>query len=223
MTEEACDRFARKGLAAWVAGDAPPEHEAACAACQRERAAFERLAGALRDLPALEPPRGWEARVLARVEAADAARAPSAAWRWAAPLAIAAAVAAFFLLRRPKGDEQLAVRQEVVVGETARRADTAVVGDRLRARAGGAGTHRELRVYRDEREVVARCPGDERCRDEGGETVLELDLDAPGRYRSVVLAGPRPIPSPTGSLDDDARAASEAGARVELTGRVDVE
>jgi len=141
-------------------------------------------------------------------------------------LAAAAALAwVVWQARRPVVEaRRLAVRQEVVAMASGRRADSAVVGDTLRvSAAGGDGSARELRLYRDNKAVVARCPGSDGCVRRDDSIELTVVLDKPGTYRSLVIVGPRAAPEPTGSLDDDAQAATAAGATVEVSRAVEAE
>jgi len=62
----------------------------------------------------------------------------------------------------------------------------AAIGDVLQVAVAG-GTHGELRIYRDDREVVLRCPGQAGCTREPGRLSAELPLTGPGRYRAVYL------------------------------------
>jgi hypothetical protein len=219
-----CDRFEREGLSRWDDGVPPDEHERSCEDCQAARAAYERLGEAFKALPELAPPAGWEDRVMARVDAAPKRRASSPArWVWALAAAIAAMAIAAIVLRSPR-DERLAIHQQVIHGGSTRRADMAIVGDRLTVRASTAGArHAALRVYRGERDLVLSCPGDTRCRMGDGEIEATLSLDAKGAYRALLLAGDAPLAAPSGSLDGDARAARAGGARVELGAAVEVE
>ncbi|HEU4537621.1 MAG TPA: hypothetical protein VFS00_26055, partial [Polyangiaceae bacterium] len=86
----------------------------------------------------------------------------------------------------------------------------------LKAAPGPGG---ELRVYRDRRELVLRCPGGPGCREahEGGRGVLraELTLGSQGLYRAVLLSGPK-VPPPSGEEDADLAAAVAAGAKIHV-------
>lgn len=221
-----CDRFERQGLERWEEGEGPDEHERGCADCQRAREAYARLAEGLRELPPIAPPAGWEERVLAKIGATPAspARAPSTP-RWAWLMAAAIVAALFIVLARSSREAPLtaSLQVEVIRAAVARRADVAVIGDRLSVRASSRAPHTELRVYRDERELWLRCPGDTRCRVAGG--VLEADavLALRGSYRAVVLTASAPLPAPRGALDDDARAVQAIAGRVEMRPAIEVE
>jgi hypothetical protein len=224
MSVPACDRFEREALVRWDDGSPPDEHERGCDECRRARARYTHIAGALARLPVVEPPPGWEERVLARVDRPGApAPRTSARWLWALAAALVVAAVALVILRRPR-DEPLALHQEVIAAATGRRADSAVIGDRvsLRASTGGAA-HAELRVYRGERELIVRCPGDARCRVVASGIEADLTLGSRGSYRALLLAAETPLPAPEGSLDSDARAAHAVGARVQMGPAIDVE
>jgi hypothetical protein len=68
----------------------------------------------------------------------------------------------------------------------------------------------ELRVYRDDRTVVLRCPGDARCRTGRDQLAVELPLPAVGRYRVVRFASREPLPTPAGGFDADLAALRDA-------------
>ena len=252
MSSTSCDRFEREGLARLEAGQPPDEHELDCADCADARRRYERLCLALSELPPLKAPAGWEQKVFAALPANDAGpasepesgqavlgRSPAyVAWLpWVGLAAAAAAVFVFVKTREPPAKE-LAIRQEVVASASGRRADSAVVGDTLRITAqGGTGSVRELRLYRDTRSLVARCPGEAGtseaakgnagpsagCTVEAGSPTLTFPLSVAGSSRSLIIVGTQQAPEPSGSLDEDARAAAAAGAEVEMSRSVDVE
>jgi hypothetical protein len=60
----------------------------------------------------------------------------------------------------------------------------------------------ELRIYRDDQEVVLRCPGHAHCVYSSASLKVDLQLTAPGRYRAVYLE-PAPMNNPAGTLDAD--------------------
>jgi hypothetical protein len=156
------------------------------------------------------PPDGWERRVLARV----AERRPRRGW-WTVPaLALASAVMLAAPPARPH-ELELAVAREAH-GPTMRgsdtRGDSAHVGDHLIATAtGGAGTP-AIWIYRNEHELVARCPGGPSCAARG--LAANLELTSLGLYTIVALSSPTPLPEPHGSYDADLAAAGAAGATI---------
>lgn len=218
-----CDRFEREGLSRWDDGAPADEHEQGCADCQRAREAYTRLAGAFTALPPIAPPAGWEERVMARLDPADVG--PRAAPRWVWLLAAALVAVAVILVVRSQAERPLTaeLRVQVIPAASARRADVAVVGDRLSLRASSRAPHTELRLYRSERELVLRCPGDPRCRVSGGVIEADLTLASRGSYRAVALSASAPLPAPRGSMDEDARAVGAIAGRVEIGPAIEVE
>lgn len=182
---------------------------------------YARLESLLADLPPVTPPPGWKAAILCRIDADDdaeraARRArPRRRWLVAAPaFAMVATVVLVYGLRQPSPPSEPGVAYAVVDGDGAvRGSGTAALHDRLQITAQfidrGA-----LRVYRDDRTLVAECPRDPACtrRPSGKLTThaLTLRLDAPGDYRVVLLIGA--VPPATGIYDDDYAAALAAGA-----------
>jgi hypothetical protein len=114
----------------------------------------------------------------------------------------------------------------VVEGGPVRRAAGARPGDRLDLRAETAGSpHAELRIYRNGRELVLRCPsdsGDPSCRRDGGELRASLTLPSVGDYQAVLVLDDEPLPPPRKGLDPDAGAAFAQGAQVLLGDEISV-
>lgn len=169
------------------------------------------------------PPPDWEARVWARIaREEDRARSPSR-WRWLAaalPLGAAAVAGLFVYLRGASTVQPVEPGLEIAIhqgGERVRgRAPAA--GDVLVVRAGTGGAARaEVRVYRGDGELVARCGDGPGCRREGDLVEARVELPSPGEYRGLLLFSAEPIPPPAGSLDADVAAARAAGARFELS------
>jgi hypothetical protein len=180
--------------------------------------AHERIAAALPEVGAdLSPRPGWEARVLAAVTAPER----RVRWWWiAAPAALAAAAALVLWLGRdrgPSGPRPLEVALTVRRDGPPVRATTAAVGDVVGIEARGGRGHRAVWVYRDDRELVLRCPGGATCAIGAGGITAELRVERAGRYAVVLLAADQPLPAPTGRLDDDLAAAAAAGATRQLS------
>jgi hypothetical protein len=170
--------------------------------------AIERIETALADAGAgHEPPRGWEARVLAAVEARP--RRTIARWWLLVPALAAAAVVLFFAWPRTPvpANSQLALAITVERGGPLVRGTSAHVGDTLRATATGGGANRAVWIYRDDRELVASCAGDEPC---------AFTVATRGDYSIVALASAAPLPAPRGSLDGDVAAAARSGAQYRI-------
>jgi hypothetical protein len=221
-----CKRFEDEGALRLEAGEPPDAHEESCADCQAARGSYQRLAMALRHLSDPPPPVAWQAEVLRQVAPPPAPPSSGTRWRWAAAAAMAAAAGTVIWMCAPRGDERLAVSHTLLATAAGKRADSAVVGDTLRAVATGGKGVRELRLYRSSlggpEELVARCPGHAGCRADGDRLELTVPLDVRGRYRTMVVDGPRALPA-TGTLEGDAAAARQAGASVELGSAVEVD
>ncbi len=217
-----CDRFEREGLERLERGLPLDPHFETCPDCRRQRAAYERLGAAIRETGAdLEPPADWEAQVRATIDSRRVARRYRSRSRWLAPAA-AAAVLVFLLLRPPEPVEMsLAVRVEA--GATVRRGEEANLGDRLVLEANaGPDRHAELRVYRNDRQLVLHCSNEPPCIRRGDTLQASLPLDAPGTYQSVLLSAEEPLPAPAHGLDADTAAALDAGASFELGTEIEV-
>jgi hypothetical protein len=136
------------------------------------------------------------------------------------PLAAAAIALLAFRATRPADEPPTLVldiiASEPMRGEAPSDAGLAARGDRLRLRAHFAKAG-ELRVYRDERELVLRCPGEAACVEgpEGAGRAVrgEVTLRAPGQYRALLMTGAS-VPVPTGHFDADWRAAEASGATI---------
>jgi hypothetical protein len=107
------------------------------------------------------------------------------------------------------------------VGATRGDPDEAVVGDHLvvTARPREAG---DLRVYRSDGALVARCPDGPGCRggSDGAQT-LEITLDAPVQYQVILVDGVSAA-LPDGAMDAYVSAASAANARIIVCSPIDV-
>jgi hypothetical protein len=231
-----CRRFEGEGLELLEAGEPLGEHFTTCPDCRARLSAYEALR---KDLAALgggeEPPAGWRDRVRREVRETGRTASPSFPHRprlgrwWPVPaLAAAAAIVFAVTVFRPQGPPEPALRASVERGSVAFRGDEAPrPGDTLSLEAEG-GRHRrlELRIYRNERELLARCEngsgsgpadlGSGSCFRDGGRLRLTLTLDAVGRYQPVLLFSAEPLPPPAAGLDADVGAVLRAGGRLEM-------
>lgn len=185
----------------------------------RAAAVYDRLRRELARLGEdLEPKPEWRARVWQRIDERKTRKRTPAWLRVLAP-ALAAALVVFVLL--PDSEEEtdvVALAVAVEPGSTIRRGTEAYPGDRLDLRATiGDAAFAELRVYRNDRELVLRCSDEPPCRRSEGRTLeASVELDVFGAYQPVLLTSARPLPPPAGGLDADAEAALAAGAAFEL-------
>lgn len=176
-------------------------------------AAYQRLTELLNQMPDEATPAEWKAEMIAAIktgelpaEELDDLSRRRGRWRWlaAAAAGVAAAAAVLLWMRRPlpllPSDE---ITVEIVRGRESRggSTSTAALGDTLQLTVRDRGTT-ELRIYRDERELVMRCPGDPGCARHGRQLFARLPLTAPGRYRALTLE-PAPRQAPSGSMVDD--------------------
>lgn len=216
-----CRRFEQEALLLLEQGQPLDEHFSSCPDCLEARAAYDRLRGGLSSLGQKdEPPADWQARVWAEIDRRKERRRRWSPW-WIAPAL--AAMAALFLIWIP-GQKPAGLRVEIEAGTTVRRGAEAKPGDllKLAATTGGA-RYSELRVYRNETELVLRCSNEPPCSRRRGELSASVLLDGIGRYQPLLIFSAEPLPAPldtTSGLDADTEAALHAGAEVELGPRV---
>jgi len=127
-----------------------------------------------------------------------------------------AALLAFFVIRAP-APGPTGLRVEVESSASVRRGVEAHPGDLLRLAAStGGDRHAELRVYRNDSELVLRCSTEPPCSRSGGELRAAVVLDGVGRYQPLLVVSGKALPASASDLDADTRAALAAGADVEL-------
>ncbi|HEY0553610.1 MAG TPA: hypothetical protein VGG20_05050 [Thermoanaerobaculia bacterium] len=219
-----CDRFEAEGLLLLEQGLPLDEHFATCPDCLAARAAYEQLFAEIAALGAEDqPPVGWQARVWERLDQRRERRRSNwlgwvnwPGWRgWLVPAGAAAAALAALLLIRPPGPQPPSLRAEVQAGATVRRGGEAQPGDLLRLTAATGGSrHAELRVYRNDTELVLRCSTERPCSRQGDELRAAVLLDTVGRYQPLLMRAEKPLPSPVSDLEKDTTAALAAGADV---------
>ncbi|HEV8582922.1 MAG TPA: hypothetical protein VGX68_27975 [Thermoanaerobaculia bacterium] len=210
-----CDRFETEAVHLLEQGLPLDEHFSSCPDCLAARAAYERLGERVSALSGdEEPPPGWEARVWQRIEDRRRSRHRWGPW-WVVPVAVAA-LAAFLFVRIP-GQGPPSLRVEVEPGTTVRRGLEAQPGDRLQLKATTGGVdYCELRVYRNDAELILRCSTEPPCSRRGRELRASVALDGIGRYQPLLLFSKRPLPASASDLQTDTGAALAAGADVEL-------
>lgn len=185
---------------------------------EEARGVYQRLIGRIGDLDLVEPAAGWEDRAVERwrreAKPRPTGKPPRRVpWRPIAAVATLATIAALVLLIPRCGDREPPALQ-VAVERTGppNRQRAPAIGDTLRVRVRVDEPHVELRVYRDQ-VLVARCPGDDRCRRDGASLSIGLVMDGPGQYEAIGLSSREPLPQATG-LEVDVLTARERGVRV---------
>lgn len=215
-----CNRFEEEALLRREQGLRLDAHFDTCPACDAARASYEQLYDGLRDLGRAHAGRpDWQARVWAGIARRPVRRPGPRLWWIAMPVA-AAAAGSFLLLRPPPGPAGPALAlalQPTGRDIEATRGDHAKPGDTLAIHilTGGAA-QAELRVYRDEHELIVRCTDEPPCTRRGDEITAAVVLGERGRYHVAFLHGAQSLPAPTQQLDQDLVAARAAGAAVNL-------
>ena len=125
-----------------------------------------------------------------------------------APILAAAAALPLFLLSKRDDGGPLEFAYEIEQGGPTARGSVHV-GDVLRSTVRGE-RHRALWVYFEGHELVAACPSDARCNNDGNDMVLRLTLKQRGEYTVVALGSDDaiPPPAPGGTLDEQLAAQS---------------
>lgn len=152
----------------------------------REHAQLETL---LENLPSMRVDDSWHDAVLH-----DASRTQQRAMRtrWAAALLAVVAIGGGAVLWKPLPVREPVLALEVRPKQVMRGNDrSASIGDDLIVTA-RTDADSELRVYHNGTRLLARCPGDSRCRHPHGrptDRTLELSLDRPGNYDIILVLG----------------------------------
>lgn len=224
---ERCERFEAERLLDIELGRPADEHFSTCPDCkeaERKRRAIISLLGQVGE--DREPPAGWEDAIRARIVAAEKLRGKGRRrLRLAAigfGIAAAAAIALWAARPRPR-ENALALQVTVVRGAEPVRGATPHPGDRLVVHVAlgpRAPGRMELRVYRGEAELVARCSSEPPCRLGADSLDAEIVLPSPGSFRALLLSGAAP-PPPAG-LDRDASQMADAGGDALLSLPVEV-
>ena len=211
-----CERFDDEALLALEQGLPLDEHFSSCPDCLAARAAYDRLRGGISTLGQEdEPPVGWQARVWERIAHRRRLRRLWRPW-WIVP-AFAAAAAAVFLLIRAPSPEPPGLWVKVEAGNAVHRGVDAKPGDRLNLRAAtGGAACAELRVYRNDSELILRCSSEPPCARKGDELRATVALDGVGRYQPLLFLCKDSLPAATSDLESDTSAAFAAGAEIEL-------
>lgn len=193
---------------------------------------ISRLEAALANIGDVDAPAGWEARVIAAIDAADDAARPAAPRpdpprpdhgdaepgprrllprprRLSLALGVLGAMAAAAMIAVGIGgrlwprESRLEIEVSWQPIGPPVRGSAVRTGDVARVAATGGGRYRALWVYRNERELVAVCPGGMQCLPSPDATVAQLTLELRGQYTFVAVASASPVPAPRGPLDAD--------------------
>jgi hypothetical protein len=222
-----CQRFDDEALERLESGLPLDEHFATCPECLRRAAQYRRIAEGLGTLHGGTPSAGWEERVLLRIAETTRRKASRRRTVLASATAMLAAAAAgyvFFLRGTPPAAHPTlaAVVRPARLGLL--RGLGVQPGDILELTANRAGaSSAEIRLYRNDAEVVFRCP-DRAGPPERGRTcfvrtqllVGTVPVPSTGVYQPVLVTSTRPLPEPTGSLQTDSARLLESGAAVVL-------
>jgi hypothetical protein len=216
-----CDRFEGEGLARFVAGEPPDPHLDSCPDCQAALASYKRVAAALAQ--ALEaPPRGWEAKVWAKLpEASVRPRVP-----WPIVLGLGATLAALAVVFvRTGGPETLALTAQLERGQRPLVRGSAPKAGEVQSAAPGDVLHLvakvprrklgDLRVYRGTEELVFQCATSAACTHFQDGLEARVPLLRLGSYRVLLIAADSALPAASGNLDADYAAALRAGTATE--------
>lgn len=212
-----CDRFESEAVLLLERGEPLDEHFSNCPDCLSNRAVHDRLLERLAEVGVDDrPPVNWQAQVWERIEQRRGRRR----WRpwWGlVPAALAASIAALLIVKTPApGPPSLQV--EVEAGASVQRGLEAKPGDSLRVNAStGGARYAELRVYRNDAELVLRCSTKKPCSLKGTDLQATVALDGIGRYQPLLLFSEKPLPAASAEgLDADTGAALAAGAEIQM-------
>jgi hypothetical protein len=170
----------------------------------------------LGSLPSGSSDERWQEEVL---RAASASAMQSQPWwyttifRWVMGGTLATVATIAMWMRLPRAPEPELEVEFHHTGTTRSAPDEHVVGDQLvvTARPRGVG---DLRVYRSDGMLVARCPGGPGCRvGSPGAQTIDITLDAPVQYRVILVDGVSDVP-PDAAMDVYMGAARAANARM---------
>jgi hypothetical protein len=173
------------------------------------------LENLLRNLPPGSSDERWQDEVLRIASSSAAPRHPwwrraGAKWTAGGGLVAVAAAILLVLLPRTRPELEVAIRHG---GEARGDSGDVVVGDHLIVTVQPCEVC-DLRIFRSDGSVVARCPNGPACRAEvTGEYFVDVSLDAPVQYQVVLVVGVTGLLS-DGRMDAYIDAARAAHARI---------
>lgn len=182
-----------------------------------------KLVQALTELPDIEPPAGWEARVLGRV----AARRRQDRQRWlGAALAASLVAGAVVTWQLTQGPRALTVELVAEGQVELMRGASAGVGSTLRFRGPPGDEGVRLWLYRNQTEPLLACPGGEGCVVEDGRIAGLWVAKAPGIYEVLAIGGDGRLLPDSGltkkSLPELAAEALDARLEVKISAPLEV-
>lgn len=197
---------------------------------REEQVALERITTAIGGArQGAKPPADWQARVMAKVRAEEAAKAAAAAkldediplslsWKHSMPTLCAAALMLLWWSPWRSDAPPRALEVEVQASATARRGDgegaSASLGSRVTVAAVSDAPYRAVWIFRGRDELAMACPG-RGCSSTEDRLSAALTIELVGEYTAVALWSEQPLPSPGGDRDGALAAAARAGATVQ--------
>jgi hypothetical protein len=239
-----CDLFERDGLLQLEQGVELDPHFATCPDCREARRVYAQLGEQIAELDsAIEPSPAWKARVWQRLDqqrrsdsiaalVASRSRDRRPSMGWVTPMAALVTLAIVgwigwtlvsFQGSVPVLSNTATVSAEIYRGQASMRGDDAHPGDQLRTRAIVVGyEHAELRVYFNDKELLAQCSADTTCARQENAISMTTTMRSLGSYRPVLIVSNGSIPAAVAGLDQDAAAAMKAGAIVKASDPIPV-
>jgi hypothetical protein len=164
--------------------------------------------------PLLAPAPGWWAR-LARGR------------RWllmagVAGVATAGVVLAVASRSGPGGELAVALVVEKNRLAPGARGEAKPGDDLVVAVTGAPAVSTDVRVYRNDRQLVGRCGDPHPCRRQAGRLILQLPIPAPGRYRALAVTPAGVLLPAAGSYDEDRARLESAGGHAVASPVVEV-
>ena len=223
LVDSPLQNSAMRAESEWLlAHDADPDAPAPYSGIAKDYAHLEDL---LATLPTDPPDDIWRDKVLKAAASSASPPRPRvrrtvARWVVGGTFVVAAAVVVWAIIPRAPATEL-----EVVIwhhsSERPRGSSDGVVGDHLAvtARSDEPG---DLRVYRSDGKLVARCPDGPGCKPPAhGKYTIEVTFDTPARYHAIFVVGMAAAPL-TGTMDAFLEAVAATKAHVVLHPPIDV-
>src|SRR5262249_62246874 len=126
--------------------------------------------------------------------------------------------------RGPPSLAALRLDVSVLQGAGGLRGGEAKPGDRLSLVADvGQARYAELRVFREERQLIFRFPPlSSSCQRQAERLEAAAPLPSVGRYQVLLVVSERPLPPPAASFAEDSAALLNFGAKVQVSTPIQV-